>query len=251
MTNYDHVAHSGDYARRYESGRYARTEQRVHAFVSGAERVLELGCGTGHWLSVLAGRRVVGVDPSAGMLAEARVKAPSAQLVLARAEALPFADASFDRVLIVNALHHFVDPAAVLRALPRVLCAGAVMIIGLDPSNGSDRWPIYDFFEGTLARDRARFPPATTLRAWLAEAGFGAITTEVAEMFVESVDARAALSSGALGRHTTSQLSDLADASYAAGIARIAQAADAAKARGEALTLQTHLTLYATVGRLG
>lgn len=251
MTNYDHVARSGQYAQRYESGRYARTAQRIDAFVGEAERVLELGCGTGRWLSQLAGRVVVGIDPSFGMLADARLQASMAELVRARAEALPFADGSFDRALIVNALHHFANPAAVLRALPRVLGAGGVLIVGLDPSVGSDRWPVYDYFENTLARDRARFPSITTLRAWLAEAGFGGINTEVAETFVESIDARAALCSGALGRHTTSQLTDLSDADYAGGIARIETAAEVTEKRGEALVLQTHLTLYATVGWLG
>ena len=97
MTNYDHVARSGQYARRYESGRYERTAQCIDAFVGEAERVLELGCETGRWLSQLAGRLVVGIDPSCGMLGDARVQAPASKLVRAQAEALPFANGTFER----------------------------------------------------------------------------------------------------------------------------------------------------------
>ncbi|MET0340129.1 MAG: class I SAM-dependent methyltransferase [Polyangiales bacterium] len=249
MTDYEGVAQSGAYERRYEDGRYVATTRAISEFVGAAPRVLEVGCGTGHFLAALAGRDAVGLDASAGMLARARARLPDARLIRGRAEALPFASAAFDRVLIVNALHHFAAPEAVLAGVRRVLHdAGAVMIVGLDPSLGADRWPVYDWFEGTLARDRARFPSAASLRTSLTKAGFARASTVSVETFAEVVPAREALASGALAKHTTSQLSDLDDAAYCAGLARIAQAARVAEASGSVLRLETHLTLHATYG---
>jgi SAM-dependent methyltransferase len=57
-----------------------------------------------------AGLDVVTVDPSPGMQAD----------VLARAEDLPFADASFDTVASRIAPHHFQDVTAAMRELARV-----------------------------------------------------------------------------------------------------------------------------------
>ena len=92
---------------------YSGVEAALIAFVAehSDQRVLEVGCGTGHWLRSLdgAGIRVTGADASARMLAHARVKAPRAALVQAAAERLPWTSESFDRVFCINALHHFQD----------------------------------------------------------------------------------------------------------------------------------------------
>ena len=66
----------------------------------------------------------------------------------------------------------------------------------------------------------------------------------------EEVPARSALTSGALAKETTSQLSDLSSEAYAAGIAAIEAAAREAEARGETLLLRTRLELHATIGWL-
>src|SRR6266852_5420718 len=49
---------------------------------AGQGLALEVGCGTGHWLGVLAAHthQIVGLDLSAGMLGQARRQAPSSPL---------------------------------------------------------------------------------------------------------------------------------------------------------------------------
>jgi ubiquinone/menaquinone biosynthesis C-methylase UbiE len=79
------------------------------------ERVLEVGCGTGE-IALRAKARtgptgsVAGIDPSPEMIAVARQKAARANLDIdyrvAGAEALPFADATFDVVLSSLMMHH-------------------------------------------------------------------------------------------------------------------------------------------------
>jgi len=96
------------------------------AGIEAGQRVLDVACGTGA-LTRAAARRsgptgsVVGLDASEEMLAVARVQLPSVEWLLGRAEALPFADASFDRVVSQFGLMFFEDPALALAEMRRVL----------------------------------------------------------------------------------------------------------------------------------
>jgi ubiquinone/menaquinone biosynthesis C-methylase UbiE len=97
----------------------------------GSERVLELGCGVGAELKLLArrwpGLVLTGVDRSPSHLAAARdllaeeLHAGRVSLVEADVRALPFPDDSFDRVLTIWMLEHVADPASVLGEAARVL----------------------------------------------------------------------------------------------------------------------------------
>jgi len=104
------------------------------------ERVLEVGCGTGEVAQRARARvgpegEVVGVDPSADMIAVARKKATRAGLTIdyriAAIEALPFADGSFDVVLSSLMMHHLPDDlkAVGLAEVRRVLKPGGRLLI--------------------------------------------------------------------------------------------------------------------------
>jgi ubiquinone/menaquinone biosynthesis C-methylase UbiE len=90
--------------------------------VSGARGLaLDLGCGTGRNLPLMAGARPVAVDPDAAVLCRARRRAPGARLVRARAEALPFRDGVFDTVVSGLAFCSVADPGRGLAEVRRVL----------------------------------------------------------------------------------------------------------------------------------
>jgi len=247
-TDYEQIA--PHYDQRYARHRYDGITRCVLEFVGPTPRaVLEVGCGTGHWLELLTaqGHFVHGVDRAPGMLARAREKLPEALLTLAAAEALPFHSGVFDRLLIINALHHFTQPAHALEEARRVLTPGGkLMIIGLQPRAPSTDWYVYTYFANTLKRDLERFPAEDTLAAWLARAGFRAHAQHVAQTFDQQLPARSALSTGSIAKHTTSQLAELSDADYARGIAQIEHDASHAEARGETLLLRAQLALHAT-----
>ena len=87
--------------------------------------VLDVGCGTGRHALRLAeqGARVTGVDFSAGMLGKARQKPGAERVTFVEhniTASLPFAPASFDRVLSCLVLDHVPDVKAFFAELRRV-----------------------------------------------------------------------------------------------------------------------------------
>ncbi len=76
------------------------------------KRVLDAGCGTGVLARSLSdwGARVVGVDPNEEALAVARQAVPTGTFHSVGAQALPFADYSFDGAVFLNSLHHVPKP---------------------------------------------------------------------------------------------------------------------------------------------
>ena len=249
--DYDTVA--SRYDRRYEGQEHEGIESALRSFLAGGQGldVLEAGCGTGHWLPLLTTRagRLAGIDPSAGMLERARQVEHGAWLVRARAEELPFATGSFDRVLCVNAFHHFAAKATFVREARRVLRSeGGMMILGLDPHTEFRSWWVYDYFDGALERDLARYPASREIRTAMAEAGFARCATREAQPIMKRVPAGTALERGLLDRSATSQLMILSEEEYQDGLERIRGASAAATAAGGDLVLATDLRLYATTG---
>lgn len=251
--DYDAVA--AVYGSRYDRNDYSGVERTVTAFVAAtdgcaAPAALEVGCGTGHWVRLLADRHVdvAGVDPSDGMLRMACRHGLTGRLIRGRAEALPCRAASRDRVFCVNALHHFTDPQAFFDEAGRVLRpGGGVLTVGLDPHAASDSWWIYDHFPAALAADRERYLAASIIRSLMEATGFRHCKTIVAQHRPTSLTMRDASRRGFLDRSSTSQLLVISQAEYDAGIARMA-AADAGADGG--LTLRSDLRLYGTIGWL-
>jgi ubiquinone/menaquinone biosynthesis C-methylase UbiE len=95
-----------------------------------AGRMVDVGGGTGRVCSQLRDMvdELVVTDASLGMLAQAQAKR-GLTLSQAQAEALPFADGAFERVLVVDALHHFRDQRQAVAELLRVLKKGGTLVI--------------------------------------------------------------------------------------------------------------------------
>jgi SAM-dependent methyltransferase len=240
--NYDLVAPA--YDRRYANNRFDAVRATLRQFIGDTRAfdVLEIGCGTGHWLQAIAGSAatIAGLDPSSAMLAVARVATKQALLIRAEAEHIPWRERSVDRLFSINAMHHFHDKASFVREARRVLRpGGAVMTIGLDPHSGLDQWWVYDHFPSTLSADRARYSSAASIRALLEENGFVGCVTAVAQHVPAAVPFQRALEMGIVDRRATSQLMVIEDEEYEAGMERL---------RREQPVLRADLRLMATVG---
>lgn len=104
--------------------------------------VLDLGGGTGLNDAPLVekGAAVTILDASPAMLKRARLKNLPVRLVRGRAERMPFADVSFDVVLISDAWHHFQVQDRVAREVRRVLKPGGrVVVAEFDPRHPAIR----------------------------------------------------------------------------------------------------------------
>lgn len=120
--------------------------------------VLDLGCGDGKLASRLArhGARVTGLDADPHMLdaARRRAKAGSVELILVRgrAEAPPFPDASFDRIVAVTVLCFVREADRAIDEMARVLRPGGRLVIG-----ELGRWSLW----AAIRRIRGWFGAAT------------------------------------------------------------------------------------------
>lgn len=136
VTSYDELAENYD---RQRSAAPLELYEilRERGFVAG-RRVLDVGVGTGLASEPLAqaGIAISGIDPSAEMVARARVRLPQAELVTGRAESLPFAPGTFDGAIAAD-VFHFVDQPVALAELLRVVRKGGTVAIWW-PSIASD-----------------------------------------------------------------------------------------------------------------
>src|SRR5215471_5745874 len=107
------------------------------------DHILEVGCGPGALIQVLAARAtdglVVGADLSPVMLQQAArrnaqaIREGRVRLQLGSATALPFEDASFDKELSANSLPFWPNQEAGVKEMRRVLKPGGVIAIILQP----------------------------------------------------------------------------------------------------------------------
>ena len=191
----------------------------------GERRVLDLATGTGDLALAIAEAlpeaRVVGVDPSANMLEVFREKLGSltdrVEVLEGDAQALPFADASFDATTIAFGIRNVPDRARGLAEMARVTRAGGrVAVLELSEPREGLIAPFARFHVHTvvpaigawlsgkreyryLARSIAAFPPAEEFAAMMEAAGlavieivpmtFGTCTLYVAERRPQAVQA--------------------------------------------------------------
>ncbi|MBL7254072.1 class I SAM-dependent methyltransferase [Paractinoplanes lichenicola] len=113
---------------------YARAVES--ASPAPGDLALDVGCGTGRALPALAAAvgptgRVIGLDCTSAMLAEAHAKGrdEAATLLQADARCLPLADAVADVVFAAGLVHHLPDPEAGLAGLARVARPGGRLVL--------------------------------------------------------------------------------------------------------------------------
>ncbi len=186
------------------TGAWYRRQAMQRAGLRPGMQVLDVACGTGlvtREAARIVGEtgRVMGLDPSAGMLAEAR-RQLGLNFVQGRAEHLPLPDASLDFISMGYALRHVADLAAPFAEYHRVLRpGGTVLLLEIGRPDGRVAHALAKAYLGTvvpalcrLAAPRARSGmlmqyywdtieacvPAETILHHLRGAGFAQVECE-------------------------------------------------------------------------
>jgi SAM-dependent methyltransferase len=117
----------GDYGREFVLDRpmIGRVKDR------GFRQALDVGCGEGRFCRMLneVGIRTVGIDPTRTLIRHARQQDPEGEYRLGVAEALDFADRSFDLVVSYLTLINIPDLRAAIAEMNRVLQPGGTLLI--------------------------------------------------------------------------------------------------------------------------
>ena len=145
--------------------------------------ILDIGCGTGRYSTALAAHfsaRVIAVDPSEKMLAEARKKATEAvRYARASAESLPFPDSSMDMVFMSMVFHHFDDPDQAVRECRRVLRRGGTVCLRAATIDRIESYPYVPFFPRSSSILRNDLQSQAVIETVFVSAGFQPVSHEL------------------------------------------------------------------------
>lgn len=250
--DYDQLAETFD--QRYLPGQISEPGLALKELVaeSDARRVLDVGCGTGHWLELLisADRFLFGIDYSRGMITRAWEKGVPAMFVQGDASQLPVKSRAFDLVYCVNALHHFAFPESFIKESHRVLNTdGILAIMGAKFPGNRENWYIYQYFEGVYEIDQDRFPPWEKVAGWLERAGFELRELVAVEHINDQKNGVEVLGDPFLQKHACSQLALLSDRAYQAGLSKIKSDLNLAMQEGREILFKSEIVIMMLSGR--
>ena len=156
-----------------------------HVRIEPSFTMLDVGCGGGRTIHVLAARapngRVYGIDYSEASVEASRetnqsaVAAGRVEIQQGSVSKLPFADAMFDLVTAVETHYYWPDLPNDAREIARVLKPGGTLVVIAEAYKGRWGW----LFQLAMLPMRAKLMSADEHRAWLETAGFTAV--QVAE----------------------------------------------------------------------
>jgi len=138
------VAAFGRRAQSYDQGWRGQMHHQIADRVAGLAlarvpdpvRILDIGCGTGYLLGLLAAhvpqaRILAGIDAAPEMIGAARATATDDRLLflVGAAERLPWPDATFDLVVSTTSFDHWADQRRGLAECARVLAPGGCLVL--------------------------------------------------------------------------------------------------------------------------
>ncbi len=147
-------------------------------------RILDVGCGTGRFSEALALRfdaDVIGIDPSAKMLALARAKRRTDRVHYQRAhaEAIPLAPRSVDMIFMSMSFHHFSDPHRATEECRRVLREAGPALVRTAICERSRTYPYVPFFPASVPMLEETLPDSAIIREAFEAAGFHLVASKL------------------------------------------------------------------------
>jgi ubiquinone/menaquinone biosynthesis C-methylase UbiE len=180
---YDNIAE--EYARLRKSDINAVESLIQGGGLSNTSTVLEIGCGTGNYIAAVqgfTGSRCFGIDPSKGMIQQAKQKINGVTFSVCSSENLHFEVGFFDFVFSVDVIHHITDRARYFSEAFRVLKPGGLLATLTDSDETiRKRMPLAFYFPETIEHDLKRYPDIRELKQYSRKVGFQVGSEEVVE----------------------------------------------------------------------
>jgi ubiquinone/menaquinone biosynthesis C-methylase UbiE len=168
-------------AKEYDKGRASENvelwakETRTLADLGEGSAVLDLGCGTGlYTVGILdeAGCTMLGMDPVAGMLGQAREKSRLVHWFAGMGEWLPLRPAVLDCIFSSQVWHHIEDKQGTANDSGRVLREGGCYVIRTISHGQLHRKVVFTFFPEIKANQLRVYPSNHDFRTYFRNAGF-------------------------------------------------------------------------------
>jgi SAM-dependent methyltransferase len=133
---------------RFEWGRLHWALKAVFTYCQPNDRVLDVGCGKG-WLVDAFGRArlaACGIDVDSQAIDDSMALCPSAEILSFDGVQIPYSEARFDFVTLIEVLEHVADEAVILAEIHRVLVPGGFLVL-TTPNAGPWEWLDPDNFK--------------------------------------------------------------------------------------------------------
>ncbi len=243
--NYDNVANI--YDNRYNDSKMPGIEKKLLQIIELKQykRVLEAGCGTGHWIKKIADTKLkVGFDLSRGMLKK-YPKPNAINFVCTNADILPLKNEQFDLIYCVNAIHHFTYPYEFIKnAYSKLKPGGMLAIFGTNPSEPINNWYIFNYFDGVFETEVKRFPNTEKLRKCITESGFKENFYEIVDVVNREKTNYEIFDDLFLVKDATSELSLISQDEYNIGINKMKAQIEMNKLLNIDTKFKTYLNFY-------
>jgi len=144
--------HGGDERFAIDIARHRAAYEIARRHAAG-DRVLDVGCGSGHGTALLAGgeARVVGIDR---VFPDASSRSGGGHFVLGDLNAIPLAPRSFDLVVSFQVIEHLEDPTSYVDALAELMCRDGLALVStpnIRTSDGVNPYHVHEYTAEELA----------------------------------------------------------------------------------------------------
>ena len=144
---------------------------------------MDIGCGPGRYALLLASKteaQIFATDLSRAMVQQGREQANANLVCWALSDAcrLPFADESFDAILLFLVLHQVADPKKALQEAYRLLRPGGHCLISTHSHRQLDRQTLFRFFPEARKVNKKRMPSLAKLKDLLRATCFHHLRTK-------------------------------------------------------------------------